>query len=590
MKHVMSKLLRSSVKVGLAISAISMMVTDANAADIKDVAREDTFVIAGPSSGRPTFPTPGIANPFIIGAEIRTGIISMFEPLFYYNAYQDKHIPWLAESYKYSDGYKQIDLVLRKGVTWSDGQAFDSEDVVFTINMLINNGKTTKDMQYATQFSGRVASIEATGSHGVVIKLKKTDPRFVYNYLSNYFGNGLFLQPEHIWKDVKDPGSFKNYDPEKGLPVTTSPWNVVLSSPQQTFMDRNDNWWASKTGFHPLPEIKRIIGVPFVNTDRGAQLMVSNAVDMTMGYPNAALVEKILEQNPKATTFSGREKPYGNLDWWPTSLYFNFKSEKVQDIRLRRAISHAVNREQAVEVGYSGASEVSNSPFPAFEPLKPYIAIADKLSKKHGVGTFNLKESDRLMTEMGYAKNGKKMWEKDGKTLKMNIEGIAPMRSVGPVVMQQLRNAGFDIKFISNSNTRKRTLSGQADLILFGHLGSIDDPYRTLDNYHCKNALDVGKTSFQIARWCNEDYSKIVDQISLLPRGDKQVDVLVEKALDLWFKNVVELPINQWYHRIPVNLTRWTNYPSKDNPYLQPAFWYKSGQAGYMFNKLKKQK
>lgn len=242
MKSALLKLLRARVGLGLAVGAISMMAADAGALEVKDVARENTFVMAGPSSGRPTFPTPGVANPYIIGGEIRTGIISMFEPLFYYNVYQDKHIPWLAESYDYSDNYKKISLTLRKGVTWSDGQAFDADDVVFTINMLIENGKTKKDLQHGSQFASRVASIKANGSHGVEIELTNPDPRFVYNYLSNYFGNGLFLQPEHIWKNIDDYGTFKNYDPDKGWPVTTSPWKLVMSSAQQTFMDRRDDW------------------------------------------------------------------------------------------------------------------------------------------------------------------------------------------------------------------------------------------------------------------------------------------------------------------------------------------------------------
>ena len=30
----------------------------------------------------------------------------------------------------------------------------------------------------------------------------------------------------------------------------------------------------------------------------------------------------------------------------------------------------------------------------------------------------------------------------------------------------------------------------------------------------------------------------------------------------------------QWYHRIPMNLTYWTNWPTEENPYLNGAFWH----------------
>ena len=56
--------------------------------------------------------------------------------------------------------------------------------------------------------------------------------------------------------------------------------------------------------------------------------------------------------------------------------------------------------------------------------------------------------------------------------------------------------------------------------------------------------------------------------------------------MDIWYDEAVEIPLSQWYHRIPMNETYWTNYPSEEDPYLQPAFWYFTGQAGYLFLQL----
>ena len=41
-------------------------------------------------------------------------------------------------------------------------------------------------------------------------------------------------------------------------------------------------------------------------------------------------------------------------------------------------------------------------------------------------------------------------------------------------------------------------------------------------------------------------------------------------------KTVLAIPLVQWYHRIPHNQTYWTNWPSKENPYINSAYWHKT--------------
>jgi peptide/nickel transport system substrate-binding protein len=52
-------------------------------------------------------------------------------------------------------------------------------------------------------------------------------------------------------------------------------------------------------------------------------------------------------------------------------------------------------------------------------------------------------------------------------------------------------------------------------------------------------------------------------------------------------REAVEAPISEWYHRIPMNQTYWVGWPSEQNPYMQPSFWYTSGSFGYVMPKLK---
>ena len=52
-------------------------------------------------------------------------------------------------------------------------------------------------------------------------------------------------------------------------------------------------------------------------------------------------------------------------------------------------------------------------------------------------------------------------------------------------------------------------------------------------------------------------------------------------------RKAVEAPISEWYHRVPMNQTYWTGWPTAQDPYMQPSFWYTSGSFGYVLPRLK---
>ena len=353
-------------------------------------------------------------------------------------------------------------------------------------------------------------------------------------------------------------------------------------------MDRRSDWWAAKTGFAKLPAMKRVITVPGGSRDRMAQLISAGQVDITGDIQVVSIIKKILARNPKITTFTGDKPPYGTKDWWPTSLYFNNLNPKWSDVRLRRAVNYYIDRKQIINVVYEGASERKYTPFPGFGSLKPFIDDAIPIAKQYGVGVYDPKKGDALMQEAGYKKDSKGFWAKDGKELSATIETISVLNAIGPVVAQQLRAHGLDVSFRSTPESRSIMRDGKFDLALFGHRGSISDPFATLDMYTCKNQLSVGQPTLYLDRWCNKDFDKIVEQIGALEPGNPKIRELTKEAMTIWAKNAVEAPIAEWYHRIPLNTMYWTNWPtlSKD-PYMQPSFWYTGGQFGYVMEQLK---
>lgn len=574
----------STLTAALALALLSGPVL---AQALPNVPRNKTLVVMHDNEA-PVYRNVGMANPYSINnQDYRGSIINMFEPLFYYNSNKDQLIPWLAIGFKYSPDFKTVTLNLRKGVTWSDGQPFTADDVVFTYQMLIDNGNGAKDMLHASDIVGAVKSVEKTGPLSVKFTLTEPDPRFAFKYMINYFDIGLQIIPKHIWENVKDKASFNNFDLAKGWPVTTGPWKLTRFTDTQVFMDRRADYWGSKTGFTTLPTMERIITVPGANRDRMAQAIDANQVDMTGDLQVESVIKQVVAKNPKVTTFTGKNKPYGDKDWWPTSLYFNHLNSKWSDVRVRQAIDYYINRKQIIDVVYNGASEPKFSPWPGFGSLEPYIQAVKPLAEKYGVGVYDVAKGDALMKEAGYAKNANGIWAKDGKPLVATVETISVLNAVAPVVAQQLKQAGIDATFRSTPESRGIMRDGKFDLALFGHRGSISDPYATMETYTCKEALPVGQPTLFLDRWCNKDYDKIVDQIATMEPSDPKIKGLVVKAMDIWMKDAVEAPIMEWYHRIPMNQTYWTNWPSEQNPYMQTASFYTSGAFGYVLHQLK---
>jgi peptide/nickel transport system substrate-binding protein len=554
---------------------------------LPNVPRNKTLVVAHDTEA-PVYRNVGLANPYSVNNEdYRGSIINMFEPLFYFNSMTNKVVPWIGTDYSYDPGFTSVTVKLHDGVTWSDGQPFTADDVVYTLNMLIANGNGKKDLFYGTNLADDVKAVTKIDRLTVKIDFKRPDPRFAYKYLINYFDTGLQWLPEHIWKDQPDPGAFTFYDLAKGWPVTTGPWKLTRFSDTQVFMDRRDDWWAVHAGLATMPAVERIITIPSGTVDRAARLIISNQVDIATDLGLIPVIKQVFSQNPKVITFTGQKPPYGTLDVWPTSLYFNNKSPKWQDPNLRHAVNYYINRQQVSEICFSGANQPKFDPFPGSGALQPYIDAIHDIAVKYGIGIYDKAKGDAAMEKAGFKKGQDGFWEKDGKRFTVAIEAIPALNVVAPVVAQQLKNAGIEATFHSSPESRALMRDGKFDLTLFGHRGSIADPYPTLEMYTCKNAYDIGQPTLFPARWCNKDYDKVVDQAEKIPPNDPRLIDLTKQAMEIWMRDAVEVPITEWYHRIPMNQTYWVGWPQQDNPYMQPDFWNTSGSFSYVLWQLK---
>jgi len=361
---------------------------------------------------------------------------------------------------------------------------------------------------------------------------------------------------------------------DQSWPVVSGPYRLALSVPAQRIWDLRSDWWASGIGFQRLPKVERIIYLTYLDENKRVQNMIANNLDSCLDLrpPN---IKTVLERNPKVTTWTGRQPPYGYLDYWPVSLGFNNQEEPFSDPEIRRAINHAIDRAQLIEVGWHGSGNFSLLPFPDFPPLRPFTDKIQDLIEKYEVGVYDPQKTAEIMERKGWSRDADEFWSRDGERFKIVIDIFEIFRDITPVLTRQLERAGFDADFRMTSDAYTRLSQGEARTFLNGQSGSVRDPYATLRLYHSRFVQPTGTPAEHFWRWSNPEFDRIVDQMVEIAPDDPQLVELFRQAMEIWLRELPSIPLVQWYHRIPHNETYWTNWPSAENPYINSAYWHR---------------
>ena len=502
-----------------------------------------------------------IYNP---GTSFQNGTVILFEPLAYYSAFNDTEYPWLAESWNYNDDFTQLTINLREGITWSDGEPFGAHDVVYTINHLLENSGINR----SSQVQRDVESVEQLDDSTVVVNFQGPRPKFFY-FMTYKFGVGLYIVPKHIFEG-QDWLEFANFDLDKGWPITTGPWEVVQTSPEQKLINRRDSWWAVDRGLvDQLPEVLQIVYVPNPGETQMAQAVINDEADATLDL-RPTTIREVLARNSNVITHSGYNKPYGYVDWWPIGLLFNASKPPYDDKNVRWAVSYYIDRDQLIDVAYDGAGTPSVLPIPTYAPLQRYFdAIEDELGGEYNTNEYNPAKGDERMAAAGYTKNADGYWEKDGSEIVCDILGFGIFNDFGPILARQLDNHGIKSSYANPPDAGSRMVAGEASCGLRGHGASLRDPYFTMNLY--RGTEDEPN----LYRWSNERWNEITDEASATGIEDvARLEELWKEAMDIWLEELPDVQILEWYHRIPMNTTYWTNWPTHDNPYTNGAFWH----------------
>lgn len=554
-----------------AVSALALAALS-GAALAQDVARENTVIfdldrtIQDPENFN--WMTPGTKR--MHGAHQ-----TMWEPLFILNYGTGEIEGWLATGFTSNDDSTEFTITLRDGVEWSDGEAFNADDVVFTVGMALENEEISS--REAATIRAQVANVEKVDDLTVKFTLSAANPRFIVeNFGVRIFGSFLIM-PEHIW-NREDPATFTFYPP-----IGTGPYTYTSGASNRMIWDRNDDWWGAASGFMDLPAPERVIFLESGGEESRAQLIASNQLDAAQNV-TIGTFEAIQAQNPNVIAWFA-DYPYAAADPCARQLEINTTIAPWDDANMRKAVAHIIDRNQIVNVAYEGTTTASETMFAQYGSMAPFIDAI----KEAGYGlpaAADAEAGQALIEAAGWTRDGD-YYTKDGETLSVDIHvnsaSTEYTRTID-VIVEQLQRAGIDARAVpvENGVFWGEVLPFGAYEMSYSWLscGSVNEPWASMGRYTVKDVVPVGERSpgfNNTSRWdgaAAEAYSAIVDDMAGMPLGDPAIPAMVADAYQHLNAEMPFIPLVQAAKLLPMNTTYWTGWPTADNNYNHPFFWW----------------
>lgn len=522
---------------------------------------------------------PDIWNPFLPSVSLGQGLHqALAEPLFIRNLSTDKVIPWLGLSMTANPAFDEWVLKLRPGVTWSDGVSFTSRDVVFTVEMLIEQAPT---LNFSSPLKKWVKGVEAVDDLTVIFTLNAPNPRFQLDYWSVKTYYSVYIVPAHIWKD-KDPQTFRNYDPGKGWPVFTGPYTLNGFTATEFVYERNVDWWGAKTGWKPLPEPERLIWAWYGPEETRVAAAAEGYLDNLWGISLGAYQALTLRRPDFFAWVDG--PPFAWIDPCPRTLDFNHLVPPWDDPDMRWAVNFAIDRDEIVAVAYEGTTIPGKSIFPAYAIMNEWIDYLEKrgLFEKYPLMLHDPARTRQILESKGYTLNRSGYYEKNGETLSLVItthEAYVEKQRIARVIVEQLHDVGINA---SHRNEAGGTWIQNFNLGRFESIvgwlscgtGSVTEPWTSLNTFSSVWLEPRDKLAqYNSWRWENWEFTEIVSKMDPLAFDDPRMDELFYQAMEIWMRELPVIPVTQASQIVPFSGKLWRGWPSAENNYAAPRIW-----------------
>ncbi|MDX6751502.1 ABC transporter substrate-binding protein [Geminicoccaceae bacterium 1502E] len=411
---------------------------------------------------------------------VREGVIlarNAWDTLLWRDPGSGEYVPLLATSWEWVDD-KTLDVELRQGVTFHNGEPFDADDVVFTFNYVV-----TPEAKVVTKQNVEwIESAEKLGPYKVRIHTKGPFPAAL-----EYLSGPTPIYPNEYFEKVGLEGYSK-------APVGTGPYKITrVDVGKGVSLEKFDGYFKdSPRGEASIGKLEFRV-IPDAET-RVAELM-TGGVDWIWRVPADQADQ--LEQMPNVEVLNAETMRVAYLAMDAAGR--TAEDSPFKDIRVRRAVAHAIDRQAIVDNLVRGASRVMHAAcFPS------QFGCDMEAVKKYEYDPAKAKE---LLAEAGY---------KDG--FKTDIYAYRE-REYTEAMMGYLRDVGIDanLHFLKYAALRDLQRAGKVPL--------------NSQTWGSFSVNDVSAFTGVYFKGGPDDYAMDAEVTELLEKGDVTTDPAKRKEL-----------------------------------------------------------
>lgn len=365
----------------------------------------------------------------------------VFDGLVRFDGPTTKVIPALAESWERSEDGLVWTFHLRQGVAFHDGTPFTAEAVKVSFERQFietHPSYTNRFIRWKSKL-GDLTQIEAVDDHTVKLHFSVAQPALLYN---------LAIYPAYI---VSPAAIAANPEALNDHPVGTGPFKFVRWEKQDIIeLVRNDDYWGE------VPKIERLIVRVIPENDVRILALQKGEVHLIDDVPFNRIndLDATVEVNVDLVNSVGF-----------SSLFINTEHGPLQDVRVRKALQMAINRERLYKISFFGIGALDQQVM-----TKGEIGHVDGLAEY----PYDPAAAKALLAEAGYP---------DGFSLTFmsfsNARPYFPSPTDGVAIIQaDLKAVGIDAKveMVTWADWLTRRGSGDFDITVGGWTASTVDP------------------------------------------------------------------------------------------------------------------
>lgn len=489
---------------------------------------------------------------------------TMYEPLWVHNAMAGE-INWrLAESFTYGADKKSITIKLKSGLTWSDGQVLDADDLVFSLEL----GRDDVQLDHTGQWAnGVISSVEKLDARTVRLNLNEV------NTTIDWYLPALWLVPQHVFMDVEDKITFTNPNPVGSGPIT----EVKTVRSNQVEICRNPNYYKASEG---LPYLDCIRFRQYSDNSQVQPALMANEIDWGSNFV-ADIDKTYVDLNPDTNGYW-----YPANDLW--NVYLNTREMPFSDVNFRKALSMAIDRDTIVDLATYGYATPETTVTGIGQFFKAYLDPAID-NKYKALSTYDPDAAKDMLVDAGYKDvNGDGFLENpDGSEINFEIlivNGWTDVVQATQMITEYLADVGI--------RARTRTVEWSAyDTALR------EGTYQAAFNWSVTNQINpiqaylnyfhpsrVGQIWHANHGMASPELGKLVDEYGQIDDEARRTEILAE-LMTFTAENLPFVPVMSNATWFQYNTTRVEGFPTAENAYVHPVF-YDGGRKLIVFENL----